>query len=112
MRFIKYFYYNGYADYAHKNLLKEINEYCKSNYCTPVSMYSPPNCQMSALWVVFEYKGPVSKKRDTERKIPYTDNYYYECSKCGFHMIEDKMTICPGCGSHFVQDEEDCCDTD
>ena len=106
MNFIKYFYYNGYADWAEQKLLKEINEYCKSNYCTPISMYSLPTCQQSTLWVIFEYRGPVSKKIETDHKIPCSNNYYYKCSKCGFHLITDEDKVCHGCGSHFVKDEE------
>lgn len=106
MNFVQYFYYNGYADRAQAKLIAEIKNYCKRNYCQPISTSVLSNCNRSTLIVVFEYRGEVAKKIDTDKKILDTDKYYHKCSKCGFHLIEDEMTICPGCASHFVEDLE------
>lgn len=102
MTFIKHFRYNGYSESDPWPLLREIQDYCKFNYCEPLSVSPLPNCTCNILLVVMQYKGPVSRKDYTDNKIPNTNKYYLKCSKCGFHLVEDEMTVCPGCASHFV----------
>lgn len=100
--FIKHFWYNGFCANAPWPLMKDISEYCKVNYCRPISICTLDATQITTLLVVMEYKGSVSTKEYTEQKIPNTNKYYLKCSKCGFHLVEDEMTVCPGCASHFV----------
>lgn len=106
MTFIKHFWYNGYNENDPWPLMREIKEYCKMNYCEPLSVSPLPNCVHNTLLVVMQYKGPVSMKEYTDKKIPDKNKYYLKCSKCGFSLIEDEMTICLGCASHFVGELE------
>lgn len=100
--FIKHFWYNGYSESDPWPLMRDIKEYCKMNYCEPISLTPLPNCNRNTLLVVMQYRGSVSKKQDTDEKIPNSHKYYYKCSKCGFHLVEAEMELCPGCASHFV----------
>lgn len=106
MTFIKHFWYDGYKESAPWPLINDIKDYCKTNYCEPLSVSHLPDCLHSTILVVMKYKGPVAIKQDTENIIPNTNHYYYKCSKCGFNLVEHDMTICPGCGSHFVGELE------
>ena len=105
MKFVKHFRMMVYND-SLMHLEADIREYCKKNYCDPVSVTYVEYGTVPGVLAVLEYRGRVAKKMDTDKKIPDTNKYYHKCSKCGFHLIEDEMTICHGCASHFVEDLE------